>query len=468
MIIAVPTIMTDFLLRLALSIWLVMGYMLTMTLLVPAFGKLSDMIGRKQIFVGGFAVFAAGSLLCAICTDGVQLLVFRIIQATGGSMIVANSTGIAASVFPQEQTGRVMGVSSMLTGVGSILGPIVGGLLTGIGWRTIFYINIPIGIFGAIYAAKSIREAPRKAERKKFDVKGMLLFSGALLLLLLSITIAGFKDRADGAVWGLGVGAGILVWLFVRTEKRQADPFIDLNMLKPRPLRLAYLSCLANSLAIGACAFLMIFYYQGIKSYSPAVAGLYIMPMFLPILFVSPLCGKLSDRFGSRKISGVALSISALGAYLMLKLEANTPELMVGLWLLVIGLGGGMFFAPNSRAVLRMVNPAQRGIASGIRVMTANVGNVLSIAISMAVLAVHLTPTELTALFVEKKIGSRSVSADSFMSALHLIFLISCALSVTGALLTFLRKPAPSDKIPTQEKQESETQEIAQDNEPIV
>lgn len=218
LLIALPSIMKDLHTSMSIVTWTIMGYMLVMTILVPSIGRMADMVGRKKLYVSGFAVFTLTSILCSISQTGLQLLVFRMIQAVGGALMVANSTAIVADAFPKRELGKALGINSMIICVASVAGPILGGFLISIGWRSIFYINIPIGIIGTLWAAFKLKETKVTFEKQKFDINGTVAFSAGMLALLTALTLGGFSGWFNIYVLTLFLVAIILLTLFVKIE----------------------------------------------------------------------------------------------------------------------------------------------------------------------------------------------------------------------------------------------------------
>jgi EmrB/QacA subfamily drug resistance transporter len=295
LMIALPVIMKDLNASMSVVTWTLMGYMLAMTILVPSIGRMADMVGRKKLYVSGFAVFTFASLLCAMSHTGIQLLIYRMIQAVGGSLMVANSTAIVADAFPKKELGKALGINSMIISIASIAGPILGGFLITIGWRSIFYINIPIGIIGTLWAAFQLKESSVLSDTKKFDLKGTLTFSAGMLALLIALSFGGFTGWLNVTVIGLIIASVILLWLFVRIESNTDEPMLDLRLLKTKVLAYAYASNLLNGIARGAVTFLLIFFFQGVKGIDPIVAGMLLAPFAISMMVVSPISGYLSD-----------------------------------------------------------------------------------------------------------------------------------------------------------------------------
>jgi len=443
LMIALPVIMKDLNTSMSIVTWTIMGYMLVMTILVPSIGRMADMVGRKKLYVSGFAIFTVTSLLCAIAQSGLQLLIFRMIQAIGGALIVANSTAIVADAFPKRELGKALGINSMIICVAAVAGPILGGFLIGSGWRSIFYVNIPIGIIGTFWAAFSLKETKIFSQKQKFDINGMLTFSAGVLALLTALTIGGFSGWTNVYVLTLFLASIVLLGLFVSIENKVEYPMLDLRLLKTRVLAFAFLANFLNGVARGAVTFLLIFYFQGIKGIDPMLAGILLSPFALAMMIVSPFSGWLSDRYGVRILSSVGLVISAIGlaGLMMIRVDTSTVELVI--WMSIMGLGSGMFFAPNTSAIMGGVPADKRGIAAGLRTMLTNAGMVLSIAISMAIISSSISPEAMQALFVGTQVGSSGIATTQFISGLRTAFTICFIFSLLAAFISYLRGPSP-------------------------
>jgi len=439
LMIALPVIMKDLHAGMGIVTWILMGYMLIMTILVPSVGRVADMFGRKKLYVSGFAVFTIASFFCATASNGVWLLAFRMIQAVGGALMIANSTAIVADVFPREELGKALGINGMIISIASVIGPILGGFLIQIGWRSIFYINIPIGIVGTLWAAFQLKEDYVETEKQKFDWVGTFTFSVGMLSLLLALTLGGFTGWLQLPVLVLFLASVVFLVLFVRTEKKSAAPMLDLQLFRIRALAFAYASNLMNGIARGAVTFLLIFYFQGIKGVDPIHAGILLAPIAVSMMIASPVSGYFSDKYGARVLSSIGLLISAFGLLGMVFITEKTPYSVLILYMFVLGLGSGMFFSPNSSSIMGMVPAGKRGIAAGVRTMALNAGNVLSIAISMAIISSSISQEAMQGLFMGTQIGSKGIAIDQFMSGLRTAFLLSFIISVIAAVISYSR-----------------------------
>lgn len=443
LMIALPVIMKDLNASMNVVTWTIMGYMLAMTILVPSIGRMADMVGRKKLYVSGFAIFTFASFLCAISQTGMQLLIYRIVQSVGGSLMVANSTAIVADAFPKNQLGKALGINSMIISIASVAGPILGGFLIGIGWRSIFYINIPLGIVGTLWAALQLKESSILSEKQKFDLKGTLTFSSGMLALLIALSFGGFVGWLNITVIGLIIVSIILLVLFVYIENNIDAPMLDLRLLKTKLLAFAYASTLLNGIARGAVSFLLIFFFQGIKGIDPIVAGVLLAPLALSMMIISPISGYLSDKYGARVLSSIGLIISAIGLLGMMFITASTSTTELVIWMFITGLGSGMFFSPNTNAIMGIVPPNKRGVAAGVRTMANNAGTVLSIAISMAIISSSISPDAMQALFIGTQVGSEGIAIGQFISGLRMAFTISFIFSIIAAGISYSRGEEP-------------------------
>jgi len=443
LIVALPEIMKELKADMGTVTWILMGYMLVLTILVPSIGRIADMFGRKKLYVSGFALFTAASLLCAWSNTGMQLLVYRLIQGVGGALMVANSTAIVADAFPKNELGKALGINSMFISIGSVIGPILGGLLVSIGWRNIFYLNLPIGIIGTLWAAFKLKETYSCDEKQKFDCLGTLTFTVSMLSLLIALTIGSFAGWANVKVAVLFAVAAVTMAAFVNIEVKVEQPMLDMRLIKTKVLAFAYASNFFNGIARGAVTFLMIFYLQGIKGVDPITAGIFLTPFAVSMFIVSPISGYLSDKYGSRGLSSAGLLISAAGLLGMMNINAKTPIFELMVWMFIMGIGSGLFFSPNTNSIMGAVPENKRGIAAGVRTMLANAGNVLSIALSMAIIGSSVSPEAMQGLFLGTQVGAQGIAVGSFIGGLRLAFTISFGFSILAAALSYMRGPAP-------------------------
>lgn len=447
LLIALPNIARELNTSMILVIWVIMSYMLSVTILVPAIGRIADIFGRKHLYVWGFGLFTIASLFAGFSQNGPELLILRIIQSVGGALMVANSAAIVTDAFPRNELGRALGINAMVVAVGFTLGPVIGGFLTSLlGWRWVFFFNVPLGIIGTVWAFIQIREIEKMPSNQRFDYLGALTLTGGLFGILMAMSFGGLYGwNSTTTIAGFLVGA-ILMVLFVYVESRAKQPLLDLTFFKNRLMGFAYTSTLFNGIANGALTFLLIFYLQGIKSMNPFQAGIMLTPFAIAMMIAAPISGMLSDKHGSRELSSIGLLVMAGGLFGFTFINVNTSLLEIILWQMVIGFGSGMFNSPNNNAIMSSVPPNKRGTASGTRVMMNNAGSVVSIAIAFAVTSSGMTPQAMQALFAGIQVGSEGIFVDTFIHDLSIAFYISFFISIAAAVLSYMRGKKPEWK----------------------
>lgn len=441
LLIALPVIARALHASLETIIWTLMIYMLAVTVLVPAIGRVADIMGRKKLYVSGFALFTVASLLCGLVQSGGQLVAARFIQSVGGSLMLANSTAIVTDAFPKRQLGRALGINSMVIGAASVIGPILGGILTGWNWRWIFFFNVPLGIIGTLWAAIQLREIIDLPQGQHFDWLGTLIFTIGFTFILLALTFGDMVGWRTPWIVASLVGGSLFLLLFIYIENHMDQPMLDLSLFRRRLLAAAYASNLLNGIARGAVTFLLIFFFQGIWGIDPLWAGILLTPFALAMMFVAPVSGILSDRYGSRELSSLGLAVSAIGLYGLTRLQVNTPMTAVIFWMVIMGLGSGFFFSPNTNAIMGAVTAERRGIAAGTRTMMNNAGMVISIALGLAMTSSSMTPEAMQGLFVGTQVGAQGIAVQEFINGLHRAFWLSFIISIVAALVALMRGP---------------------------
>lgn len=439
--VSLPTIARQLHTGVALMLWIMMGYTAMVTALLLPFGRLADMHGRVKFYGYGFVIFAGSSALCGFAPTGTLLLIGRLIQGIGSALLWSNSTAILTDAFPKTGRGFALGINQVAALSGSVGGLLLGGIITAtLGWRWIFFVNLPIGVFGAIWTFAALHEIATRDYAEKFDWIGMGLFMGGIVLLLLGLTetIQGHL-AAVPVMMGLGfLGLAIFVWWEV---KRPAS-LIDLTLFKSRLFALGNLTLFLNALARGALMFLMTFAFQGFNGDSPLVAGLKMLPLSLAIIVVGPIAGRLSDRMGSRELSSGGLLVTAV-ALMLLALTGLGSYGVIAVALALSGVGNGLFNSPNTSAVMGAVPPDRRGVAASTRTLLFNTGQLFSMSIAFAILAGVMGSRRLAGFLAGRDIGARASGHAAFQHGLTEAFLVSAALSVIAAILSALRGKAP-------------------------
>ncbi len=367
-IIALPSIANELHTSLITLVWIAIGYWVITASMLLTFGRLADMFGRVKLYNLGFALFTIGSGLCCVSQTGEQLIIFRIIQAFGAAFIFSNSSAILSDSFPESERGKALGINQISIVVGSVMGLVIGGALTSyFGWRSIFWINIPIGIFATVWAFSKLKELGT-IKKEKIDWLGNLLFAGGLIVLLVGITFGSFH-LLDINETILSILAGIsLLILFYKNEKKVSFPMMDLTLFKLRLFTSSNIAIFLNSLARGAFTFVMVFYLQGpTMLLSPLDSGIYLIPVSLALAIVAPITGWFFDKYRSQIISQAGLIVSAIGFVMLTTMGSTISYADAILPLALIGAGMGIFTSPNRATIMNSVSSNRRGVAAGIR-----------------------------------------------------------------------------------------------------
>ncbi|HET9093733.1 MAG TPA: MFS transporter [Solirubrobacteraceae bacterium] len=439
LIIALPDLERSLHTSLLTLVWVILVYMITSTVLVLSAGRLSDQFGRKNAYIGGFLVFAAASLGAGFSTGGVELILWRILQGLGGAFLFANSAAIVTDAFPREQLGVAMGTNTMVAAVGLVIGPVLGGALVDISWHWVFWFNVPFGLLGSAWAYWVLREIVGRGEDTSFDALGTGTFLLGLTGLVLGISKGGIEGWHGPVVFGGLAAAVVFMPLFIVVERRHRAPMLDLTIFQNRLFSAASAAAFLNGLARFALMFVFVFYFQGVQGDSPILAGLKLAPLAVGMLVASPIAGVYADRRGSRALASLGMLVTAAGLALMTTLGETTSYWWPGLFQFVVGVGSGMFNSPNTAAMMGVVAPHRRGIASGARVLVQNTGAVLSIAFVMAVVTSGIPPNVLFSIF--SGLGTRISSSRlaPFLSNMHFALWCMAGLSVLGAAVSFAR-----------------------------
>ena len=442
-IIALPTIALDLDLPLITLVWITIGYWVVTASALLTFGRLADMFGRVRLYNVGFALFTAGSTLCCIAQTGEQLIIFRVVQGIGAAFIFSNSAAIISDSFTETERGKALGINQISIVIGSVIGLVVGGVLTSyLGWRSIFWINIPIGIFATVWAFSKLKELGH-TKKEKIDWSGNILMTLALVLLLFGITFGSFQIL--NFFWTiLFVTFGILcLVLFYFVETKVQYPMIDLSLFDVKIFTGSNIAIFLNSIARGAFSFVIVFYLQGPSmSLSPLEAGIYLIPVSLALAIFAPIAGWLYDKYQSQSLSQLGLLLSASGFLMLVGIEEKISLLEIILPLVLIGAGMGVFTSPNRTAIMNSVDQNRRGIAAGISTTLVMTGSAFSVALVFLIFSVMLPADDTSKIFSGSFDGipentslSKQILTEKFLQSLRYIFLISAFLMIASALI---------------------------------
>ncbi|MDF0531545.1 MFS transporter [Tsukamurella sp. 8F] len=389
-------------------LWMIMGYRLVQAVFVVTVGRLGDMFGRVRIYNAGFAVFTVASILLSFDpfegAGGADWLIgWRVLQALGGAMLMANSAAILTDAFPPDRRGFALGVNQIAGLAGQFIGLVAGGLLTLWDWRAVFWVNVPVGVFATIWAYRNLRETGVR-KRGRIDWWGNVTFAVGLSALLIGITegIHPYGGHAMGwtnpVVIAELIGGAALLVAFVVIETRVAEPMFQLGLFRIREFASGNLAGFLTRLAQGGLQFVLIIWLQGIwlplhgfdYDQTPLWAGIFLLPLTIGFLVAGPVSGALSDRLGSRRFATSGALVFAASFVGLMLLPIDFPYWLFAILVACNGIGVGMFSSPNSSSIMSSVPASQRGAASGMRSTFQNTGTSLSIGVFFSLMIAGL------------------------------------------------------------------------------
>ncbi|MDI6694554.1 MAG: MFS transporter [Anaerolineales bacterium] len=405
--------------------WVVTIYLLILSGLLLSLGRLGDLQGHKRVYVAGFVVFMVSSMLCGLANRVKILVLFRAIQAVGAAMLSSNSPAILTKSFPANQRGQALGLQATMTYLGLTVGPSLGGWLADhFSWRAVFYINAPVSVL-AIWLSLRYIAADHPAKREEgFDYFGAGIFMAGLVSLLFGLN----QGHALGwlSPWILLslAAAVVLLITFVLIERKIAAPMLDLSLFRRWTFSGSVLSAIFNYICVYTITFLMPFYLLQGRHFSPTQTGMLLTSMPIAMAIVAPISGAISDRIGTRWPTVIGMLILSIGLVLLSRLSAQSSLSQISIRLAIAGLGTGIFISPNTSALMGAAPRTRQGIAAGILATSRNVGMVLGVGLSGAILTTVL--------------GQHSSSnASNLFLALQISFFTAAAIALAGLLLSW-------------------------------
>ena len=432
--VGLPSVLRELHASLVAGVWVIAGYALSTTILLVAFGRVSDLFGKVRLYVLGFATFTAASALCGLSQTGSQLVVFRLLQGIGAALLLVNSVVLVADAFPPYELGTALGLNFMAWNIGAIAGYTLGGLIVQfLGWRFIFFVNIPIGTFGTLWAHARLVES-RKVIGEKFDYLGTILYSSGLTLILVALTLEGSDLSLALPLLFTGILAFIV---FIAVEKRITQPALDLDLFKIRLFSAGNVASFLNSLAYNSVPFIVTFYLQLVLHLNPLVTGLMFIPMEAVVLVVGPISGRLSDRWGARGLSSLGLLCNAAAIFWISTLRESSSYSELILALAFFGVGRGLFASPNASSIMSKIPAANRGVANGVRLTLVFTAIVISVPLCLVFMSIAMPYHMLTQIAQ----GTVTTVAEitSFHTALRYALHISAILVLVAIVPSLLR-----------------------------
>jgi EmrB/QacA subfamily drug resistance transporter len=413
--------------------WVISSFILSSAMFLLPFGRLADIIGRKKVFSAGILLFTISTFLIVFSWNLSSLIILRIIQGISGAMIFGTSLAIITSVFPVGERGRAMGINITAVYLGLSAGPVIGGLLTQyFGWRSIFAFLVPFGIASLILIKTKIKAEWAESKGEKFDWGGSLIYGIALFA-----SMYGFSRLPSITGWICLIIGALLAVVFILFEKRGSNPVFDIRlMLHNRIFAFSGLAALINYSATSATGFFISLYLQYLKGFDARTAGLIMISQPVAMTLLSPLAGKLSDKYNPGVIASIGMGLTAAGLVCLCFISAGTPVYIIVALLLLMGVGFGLFSSPNSNAIMSSVEKRYLGVASGVVGTMRMIGQMLSMGIAMMLIAIF--------------IGKQTINPSTYpglISGMRLGFVIFSILSVLGIFASLARNNNTADNL---------------------
>ncbi|HEX8849971.1 MAG TPA: MFS transporter [Gemmatimonadaceae bacterium] len=366
--------------------WVTTIYLLVISGLLLSVGRAGDMFGHRHLYLTGFVIFVIGSALCGLAGSSRMLIALRALQATGAAMLYATAPAILTRTFPATQRGRALGAQGTFTYLGLTAGPSLGGWLAGaFGWRSVFYINVPVGLVAILLAMRSIAPDRVRQQSERFDLAGAATFTAGLVALLLALDQGHAWGWGSPRIVGLLLAAVVVLAAFVRIESRRESPMLDLTLFRRRVFSAATVSALLNYMCVYAVLFVLPFLLIQGRGLSVQRAGLVLTAQPIVMAIVAPISGTLSDRIGSRGLATAGMLVLAAGLAWLAMLARGGSLASIAAALAVVGLGVGTFVSPNNSALMGAAPGYRQGIASGVLATARNVGMALGVGFAGAV-----------------------------------------------------------------------------------
>ena len=449
-IVALPSTAADLRINLPSVQWVVIGFALTISALLLPMGRLSDMAGRKRIYILGSLALMLGALGAGLAPNYPALIASRILQGVGAAMTQGTGMAIMTSVFPTRERGQAIGLIMTTVGVGAVAGPAIGGAVVDfVHWRAVFLLNIPLGFIGVVATLLALRgwESERAPRGSRFDWLGATLSTAMMITLLVALTTGNDAGWLSPRILGAFALAGGLLAAFIWWELRCPSPMLDLRLFRFRVFSFGVAAAFLTFLGQSSVLFMMPFYIQNVLGFSPKVAGLVVVPGALGMAVLGSVSGTLSDKFGWRWFTVGGMASSTGGLLILSRITETSPLWMVIPGLMLVNCGMGLFYSPNSSSVLSAVGRESYGVVSGFLNLVRNGANVISLAIATTIItatmgALGFEPS-LEAVRGEAAAGAVEGVRGAFTQGLRYAFYVLVGLVLCSLTVSYLQgRPA--------------------------
>jgi EmrB/QacA subfamily drug resistance transporter len=423
--VALPNIAHDFSINAVTLSWVAMSFLLSSSVFLVPFGKLADIVGRKRIFQYGVGIITITAFLSGFALSATMLIVLRIIQGIGGAMMFGTGMALITSAFPPHERGRAIGINVSAVYIGLSIAPVLGGFLTQyLGWRSIFFVPVPVGIIVIIICTFFIKKEWAEAKNEKLDWKGSILY-----MLSVSSLMYGFSNLPDIHAIFLTLFGLLLTYVFIKVELKMTNPVMEVRLFKNnRIFAFSNLAAFINYAATFAIAFLLSLYLQYVKGLSPRQTGLVLLYQPVMMALVASFSGKLSDKHDPRILSSLGMAIIVIGLLLLSFISQDTSKIYIISSLLLLGVGFGMFSSPNTNSIMSSVEKRHLGVASATVGTMRLTGQMMSL--GLATLIIHV-------FIGSEKISFANISV--FLVCVKILFSIFSALCFLGVFASLAR-----------------------------
>jgi EmrB/QacA subfamily drug resistance transporter len=427
--------------------WVIIAYLVATAAILLTAGRLSDMIGRKAVWLSGLVLFTASSSMCGIAPSLAFLITARAVQGLGGALLMAVSPAILTSAFPANERGRALGLNAVIVALGVSVGPTLGGFITAyFSWRWIFYVNVPFGIIGTILTLRVLTERLHR-NPGRFDPLGAILLAIGLAGLTAGLSFGQELGWNSAIIIALLIVGALALIALPFVEQRVANPIIVLSLFKRRVFVSANLSLVLSFLALFAVSFMMPFYFEQLRNFPTQEAGLLLTPLPITLAIVAPFSGSLADRIGSRWLAAGGLAISCIGLVFISQLNAQSSIFDIVWRLVFIGLGQALFQSPNNSALLGSAPREMQGSASGFLATGRVMGQSLSVALAGAIFA-GLGGSAAGALLTAHPQSTQIAALQqTFVHSFQVTFLVCASIAVVGVFASLVRGKEAKKKV---------------------
>ena len=423
--IALPTLGAEFHMNSIALSWVATAYLLSSAVFLVPFGKIADIYGRKKVFLYGILIFSFASLMMTMVPSTEMMIAIRIIQGLGSAMIFGTGVAIVTSVYPPGERGKALGIYITAVYIGLSTGPFIGGIMTQhLGWRSIFFVNVPIGITTILLIIWKLKGEWAECKGDKFDLAGSIIYGSSVVAVMYGFSVL---PNLKGAFL---IAVGVIgVIIFAMYEMRIPSPVFDIRLLtKNRIFAFSNLSALINYSATFAVTFLLSLDLQYTKGFTPEHAGIILIAQPVVQAMVSPIAGRLSDKVEARIVASAGMSLTAIGLSLLIFLTETTPLWYLVFTLIILGAGFGFFSSPNTNAIMSSVDKRFYGVASGMNGTMRLLGQMLSMGIAMMIFSIVIGPVEITPDYYPR-----------FVSSLHYAFILFTVFCIVGIFASLVR-----------------------------